>query len=93
MADVALVTGAASGIGRAVARRLVDDGWDVLAVDLQPDEDRPGAPFAADLTTRERNRAAVDHALKRLGRLDALIPNAGFQHLSRVRATGWVAAG
>ena len=84
MTEVALVTGAASGIGRAVARRLVDDGWDVLAVDIKPDEHGPGAPFAADLTTREGNRAAVDQALERFGRLDALIPNAGFQHVSPV---------
>jgi 3-hydroxybutyrate dehydrogenase len=82
--EVALVTGAAGGIGRAIAERLVADGWDVLAVDVAPDPDGPGEPFAADLTTRERNRAAVEAALERFGRLDALIPNAGFQHVSPV---------
>ena len=86
MAEAALVTGAASGIGRAVAERLVADGWDVLAVDLAPDEDGPGNPFAADLTTREGNHAAVDAALERFGRLDALVPNAGFQHVSPVES-------
>jgi 3-hydroxybutyrate dehydrogenase len=82
--EVALVTGAAGGIGRAVAERLVSDRWDVLAVDVAPDPDGPGEPFAADLTTREGNQAAVAAALERFGRLDALVPNAGFQHVSPV---------
>jgi 3-hydroxybutyrate dehydrogenase len=33
----AVVTGAASGIGRAIAERLVGDGHEVLSVDLKPD--------------------------------------------------------
>lgn len=37
-----------------------------------------------DLTTREGNRAVVDLALSRHGRLDAVIPNAGFQHVAPV---------
>ncbi|HET9288104.1 MAG TPA: SDR family oxidoreductase [Gaiella sp.] len=84
MSEVALVTGAAGGIGRAIAGRLVGDGWRVLAVDLAPDADGPGDPFGADLTTREGNRSAVDAAVERFGRLDAVIPNAGFQHVSSV---------
>ena len=82
MERAALVTGAASGIGRAIAERLDHDGWQVLAVDLEPDG--PGVPFAADLTTREGNRDAVAAALERFGRLDAVIPNAGFQHVAPV---------
>jgi 3-hydroxybutyrate dehydrogenase len=84
MARAAVVTGAASGIGRAIAQRLERDGVDVLAVDLEPDPDGPGIPFAADLTTREGNRAAIQAALERFGRLDAVIPNAGFQHVAPV---------
>ena len=78
------MTGAASGIGRAIAERLTNDGFDVLAVDLKPADDGPGEPFAADLTTREGNKAAVDAAVERFGRLDAIVPNAGFQHVSPV---------
>jgi 3-hydroxybutyrate dehydrogenase len=80
----AIVTGAASGIGRAIAERLEADGAQVLAVDLEPATDGPGEPHAADLTTREGNRAAVDAALERFGRLDAVIANAGFQHVAPV---------
>jgi 3-hydroxybutyrate dehydrogenase len=81
----ALVTGAASGIGRAIAARLEADGAAVLAVDLEPDPDGPGEPFEADLTTREGNRAAVDAALELLGGLDGVVANAGFQHVAPVQ--------
>ena len=80
----AIITGAASGIGAAIAVRLIKDGVDVLSVDLKPDADGPGVPFAADLTTREGNRAAVDAALERFGRIDIVIPNAGFQHVAPI---------
>jgi 3-hydroxybutyrate dehydrogenase len=86
VSEAALVTGAASGIGRAVAERLVEDGWNVLAVDLEPDPDGPGEPLAADLTTREGNREAVDAARRRFGRLDAIVPNAGFQHVAPIES-------
>jgi 3-hydroxybutyrate dehydrogenase len=79
-----LVSGAAGGIGRAIADRLVRDGHDVLAVDLHPDPGGPGEPFEADLTTREGNRAAVEAALARFGGLDAVVANAGFQHVAPV---------
>jgi 3-hydroxybutyrate dehydrogenase len=70
----ALVTGAASGIGQAIAARLAADGWNVHAVDIAD----------GDLTTREGNRAVVEGALDRLGRLDAVVANAGFQHVAPV---------
>jgi 3-hydroxybutyrate dehydrogenase len=84
MERAVLVTGAASGIGRAIAARLERDGARVLAVDLEPADAGPGLPFAADLTTREGNRAAVAAALEAFGRLDTVIPNAGFQHVAPV---------
>jgi 3-hydroxybutyrate dehydrogenase len=69
-----LVTGAAGGIGRAIVERLERDGWSVHGVDVDD----------ADLTTREGNSAVVDAALERFGRLDAIVPNAGFQHVAPV---------
>ena len=75
----ALVTGAASGIGAAIAARLERDGWNVLTVDVRGD-----VGLCADLTTREGNSGAVTAAVERFGRLDAVIPNAGFQHVAPI---------
>lgn len=72
----ALVTGAAQGIGAAIAQRLAGDGWSVHGVDV----------VDGDLSTREGNRAVVDAALARFdGKLDAVVANAGFQHVAPVR--------
>jgi 3-hydroxybutyrate dehydrogenase len=76
---VAIVTGAASGIGAAIAARLAADGWQVLGVDHADDAD-----LQADLATREGNRAAVETAVERFGRVDAVIANAGVQHVAPV---------
>ena len=80
----ALVTGAASGIGRAIAERLVVDGHLVLSVDRSPDPDGPGVPFQADLTIRSGNAEAVDAAVAELGGLDLVVPCAGFQHVDPI---------
>lgn len=79
----ALVTGAAGGIGRAVAERLLADGYEVLSADLRPDG--PGTPYEADLTTREGNAGAVQAALEAFGQLDLVVANAGIQHVAPVR--------
>jgi 3-hydroxybutyrate dehydrogenase len=82
MARAALVTGSSGGIGGAIRDRLVGDGLDVLGVDLSASDS--GHAISADLATAEGNRAAVDAALERFGRLDVIIAAAGFQHIAPV---------
>jgi NAD(P)-dependent dehydrogenase (short-subunit alcohol dehydrogenase family) len=77
----ALVTGAASGIGRAVVEALVDAGATVAALDravAQADPlPREVLALDADVTDDVAVRRAVDEAVQRFGGLDVLVNNAG----------------
>jgi meso-butanediol dehydrogenase/(S,S)-butanediol dehydrogenase/diacetyl reductase len=86
--SVALVTGAAQGIGRGIALRLARDGADVAVVDLNGDKagavadeitalGRKSIAVQADVSDREQIFAAVDRARSELGRFDIMVNNAG----------------
>jgi NAD(P)-dependent dehydrogenase (short-subunit alcohol dehydrogenase family) len=79
-----IVTGAASGVGRAAAERLHGDGWAVLAVDIAADalgwidgSDATLQSLAADVATEDGNAAMVAAAQGAFGRLDGVVLNAG----------------
>ncbi len=85
--QVAIVTGAGRGIGKAIAARLLADGAAVLLCDLDPalaaraaaDLAKPTrtASFGGNLAHEAEARAMVEQALERFGRIDILVNNAG----------------
>jgi 2-hydroxycyclohexanecarboxyl-CoA dehydrogenase len=77
----AVVTGGASGIGRAIAHRLEADGHHVATIDLQPSE----ADFAytADVTDRDQVDTALDKIRTQLGPVSILVNAAGLEGFSR----------
>ena len=90
---VALVTGAARGIGAAAARALAGRGWDVALVGLEPDGLTATAqacgPRAsvheADIADADAMLAAVDAVLARHGRIDTVFANAGVAIIGPLR--------
>ncbi len=82
---VALVTGGTSGLGLAIAERLLDDGFAVAVVSRSGgglragDEDR-ALSLVHDLTEAGAADRIVDEVLNRFGRLDVLVNNAGRRH-------------
>ncbi len=80
---VAVVTGAASGIGRATVEILLERGGAVVAFDTTQESlqwlagNERAVAFVGDVTRAEDNRAAVEKAEQHFGRLDALVLNAG----------------
>jgi len=87
---VAVVTGAASGIGLAITERLAADGAKVVIGDMNAEAgqavaDRLGGLFVeADLSRREACRGLIDRALEEYGTVHVLVNNAGFQYIDPV---------
>jgi NAD(P)-dependent dehydrogenase (short-subunit alcohol dehydrogenase family) len=80
---VALVTGASAGIGKAIVRRLLADGWTVYGaarrVGNMADIQAEGARvLALDVTEEASLEAAVNDVLANEGHIDALVNNAGY---------------
>lgn len=94
--QVALVTGAARGIGRACALALARDGADVAVVDLLGADEtvaevarhgRRGLGLAGDVTDGAACRRAVARTVAELGRLDVLVTAAGIVHRDGLEET------
>lgn len=87
---IAIVTGAASGIGHAAAEALTREGAKVVMADineglLKEEAKKLGCDFlAADLSKRQSCMNLVDYAIKKYGKTDILVNVAGIQNVSPV---------
>lgn len=88
MAKIAAITGGASGIGRGTARRLIDEGWTVVALDVDEAAMKGlaveiGAPadrlhaIKCDVTSHDSIKAAFAEIGHRFGTLNGLVCSAG----------------
>jgi citronellol/citronellal dehydrogenase len=90
---VAIVTGAADGIGWATAQRLAADGWRVALLDLRAETAQARAAelgaqhlgLACDVTSESDVSEAVATVVARHGRIDALVNNAGGQYRTAMK--------
>ncbi|HEX9395383.1 MAG TPA: 3-hydroxybutyrate dehydrogenase [Burkholderiales bacterium] len=90
MKKVALVTGAASGIGLACAERLAHDGCNVVLADINEQAGNAhakrldGVFISSDLSKREGCKQLVEKTLATLGTVHILVNNAGYQHVAPI---------
>ena len=75
---VVVITGAARGFGRAIAERMGQDGYRVVAWDVTPDADQPAAHVERmDVSDPDSVETATRNTLAAMGRIDVLVNNAG----------------
>ena len=85
--QVAVVTGAASGLGLAIARRLRDQGAQVALLDLNHAQDTGDGTFAyaLDLTDETNVANVIDQIGERFGRIDILVNSAGITGQTNIK--------
>lgn len=81
--QVVIVTGSASGIGKATCERLIKEGYIVYGGDIQLENNKyldsiGGHSLHLDVTQDDQVKAAVDRVIKEQGKIDVLFNNAGF---------------
>ena len=88
---VAIITGAAKGIGFATAQRFAQEGAKVMIADINPELVKGAAaqvpnaePYEMNVTDRASIQAVVDQVIQRHGRIDILINNAGITQDARL---------
>ncbi len=88
-----MVTGAANGIGRAVALRLRDDGFAVAAADIEPVQPADGIlPCPLDVADIDQHEGVLERVEAELGPLSALVNVAGMfvpQRLEELTTDAW----
>lgn len=93
-AKVALVTGAARGIGLATTHLFIEQGWQVAMIDRDGDELATAAagvtgaaPFVYDVSQPDQVDAMVAAVLEAYGRIDAVVNNAGVAEFGPIEQT------
>jgi 2-hydroxycyclohexanecarboxyl-CoA dehydrogenase len=76
---VAMVTGAASGIGAAISALLLEQGWRVAGIDLRTS--RSALALVADVTDSDALHEAADRTSRELGPIDLLVTAAGYYEM------------
>lgn len=92
MTKVAIITGGASGIGKACAKAFVEKGYQVVIADINKDEgislaEQLGVTFIdVDLSKRKSCKQLVERTIEVFGRVDILVNNGGYQHIASIEA-------
>src|SRR6266542_2598501 len=92
--QVAIITGGASGIGLAIAKKLSGDGASVAMIDLNPAVLQPAVKsvggnafaYACDVTKEDQVKSVIDQIAERFGRIDVLVNSAGVTGKTNIKS-------
>ena len=83
MSNVAIITGAGSGFGLGLTKKLLSEDWIVYGADISPDglallKSIGAHPLKVNVTSDSQVAAGVKKVIKEQGRIDVLVANAGY---------------